>query len=281
MNKLDSLRKIIDECDFTMKEAFVRRMDASDQIAQLKIDEGLKIYDVNREKFVINNVTAGATKQHSKYISTLWKTILRMSRCKQYDIFIENGTAVPLLENALDELPVGDFCCGSAIPAINRSHYPFLGEHIPVQSEEDVYKSILSGECTYGIIKIQHINDTEKLYGKIVDYDLYVNQMILLESGQVLVIISKNLIIDPQNSITTIIFHFPNRSGELAKYLAAIADRNINIAFLRLSYEENSNKNIVTVDLEGSLVEKSTLAAVLQLSDLAPFFRVIGARKAI
>ena len=67
-------------------------------------------------------------------------------------------------------------------------------------------------------------------------------------------------------------------AGELAKYLAAIADKKINISFLRLSYDESYNTNIVTVDLEANLLDPATISLALQLQTEAPFFKVLGSR---
>lgn len=281
MSKIDVLRRIIDECDATLKEAFLRRLDTTNQIAQVKLDDGTPIFDPNREKFVISNVTAGVDVESERYLSTLWKTIMRMSRSKQYDTFIakNNLTGISYVKNAISEMPVGDFCFGSAIPSLNTAQYPFLAAPIPVQSDDEVYKSLVNNETTYGIIKIKHVNDTEKLYDKLVENHLYVNHMIPLESGQALVIISKNIILDCQNNVTTICFHFPNKHGKLSQCLSIIADRHINIAFLRLSFDESSNTNIVCVDLEANLLDTNLLSAIMQLSDETPFFEIIGTRK--
>ena len=52
MSKIDELRRIIDECDETLKAAFLRRLDSANQIAQVKLEEGRKIYDPDRKSVV-------------------------------------------------------------------------------------------------------------------------------------------------------------------------------------------------------------------------------------
>lgn len=280
MSKLDVLRKIIDECDSALKENFVKRIDCTNQAAQVKLEEGSSIYNPNREKFIISNATAGLDSETASSVSTLWNTILRMSRGTQYKAFVEaNGNSdMEFVKDCVTEMPVGDFACGSAIPALNTSKYPFLGSPIPVQSDDEAYRYVISDKTTYAVVKIKHIHDTEKLYDTLTNNGLFVNLMIPLESGQMLVIVSKKLVLDEQHNITTIVFHFPNRSGELAKYLNIIADTKLNIAFLRLSYDESYNTNIVSVDLEANLLDKNTIATLLQLQTETPFFRVIGSR---
>lgn len=281
MSKLEVLRRIIDECDASLKDALVKRFDISNQIAEIKTEEGSAVYDHNREKFIINNITAGIDGENAGRLTNVWNTILRMSRAMQYEARVaKNGRdGLDYLKDSLTELPLGDFACGSAIPALNTAKYPFLADPIPSQSDDEALKAVIEGTTTYAIIKIKHSNDTEKLYDNLTNHGLFVNVMIPLESGQMLVIISKNLVLDEQHNITTIVFHFPNRSGELAKYLNIIADKKINISFLRLSYDESYNTNIVTVDLESNLLDDATASLLLQLQTEAPFFRVLGSRK--
>lgn len=280
MSKLDVLRRIIDECDANLKATLVKRFDVSNQVAEVKAEENSPVYDPNREKFIISNVTAGLDAENAERVTTIWNTVLRMSREIQYNLRVEkNGSeGLDYLKDSFAELPLGDFACGSAIPALDTSKYPFLDAPIPVQSDDEALNSVVEDRTTYAIIKIKHIHDTEKLYDKLIKFGLFVNLMIPLESGQMLVIISKKLVLDVQHNITTIVFHFPNRAGELAKYLAAIADKKINISFLRLSYDESYNTNIVTVDLEANLLDPATISLALQLQTEAPFFKVLGSR---
>ncbi|MBR4878977.1 MAG: chorismate mutase [Clostridia bacterium] len=281
MSKLEVLRRIIDECDSTIKEAIIKRFGISNQVAEFKAEDNSAIYDPNREKFIISNVTAGLDADNASRATTIWNTILRMSREIQYEARVAKtgDDGLEFIKDSLTELPLGDFACGSAIPALNTSKYPFLADPIPSQSDDEALKAVVEGATTYAIIKIKHVHDTEKLFDNLIKYGLFVNAMIPLESGQTLVIISKHLVLDAQHDMTTIIFHFPNRSGELAKYLNIIADKKINISFLRLSYDESFNTNIVSVDLEANLLDTHTRALVLQLQTEAPFFKVLASRK--
>ena len=281
MSKLEVLRRIIDECDAALKDALVKRFDISHQVAEEKAADNSNIFDPNREKFIISNVTAGLDSDNAGRLTTIWNTVLRLSREIQYEARVaKNGNeGLEFLSDTLTELPLGDFACGSAIPALNTSKYPFLDSPIPSQSDDEALKAVVAGETTYAIIKIKHVHDTEKLFDNLIKYGLFVNAMIPLESGQTLVIISKNIVLDEQHDMTTIVFHFPNRSGELAKYLNIIADKKINMSFLRLSYDESFNTNIVSVDLEANLLDAHTRSLILQLQSEAPFFKVLASRK--
>lgn len=281
MNKIEVLRKIIDECDVTLKEAFIRRMDAANEIAEYKIKEGLKIYDPNREKFVLNNSTSGLGRDMSIYTATLWKAILRMSRAKQYKNYLEKGETAQLLSqiNIACDMPLGDFCCSSAIPAFNTSQYPFLGSPIPVQSDDDVLRMVAEDEVTYGVIKIKNSFDTETLYTKLLGKGLYINTFVPLESGFVLAFFSKQLVVSNENSIISISYSIPGRHGELANSLSVLSDRRLNVEFIRLNCDETGTTNQVFVDFTGNINEINTQTALMQMSDEVQNFVIIGARK--
>ena len=283
MSKIPVLRKIIDECDSILKDAFIRRMDASNQIASEKVDEGLKIYDEHREKYVLNNVTAGLDGDMARYTGSLWKAIMRMSRAKQYSNYLSKGNQPDLhfYADVIDELPVGDFCCGSAIPALNIAQYPYLGAHIPVNSDKEVFTMLEEGGATYGIVKINGMYDTEALYANLVKYKLYVNQMIPLDSGNVLAIVSKKIVLCSKNNVTSICFHIPDRTGELSHTISILADRRINIEYIRFNCIEKNNHNVVCVDLTTSLKDEVTKTALMQLFDETAFLQVIGSRPSL
>lgn len=283
MSKIPVLRKIIDECDAILKDTFIRRMDAANQIANEKIDEGLKIYDEHREKYVLNNVTAGLDEEMTRYAGSLWKSILRMSRAKQYSYYLSKGNQPELhyCADIAEELPVGDFCCGSAIPALNVAQYPYMGAHIPVNSDKEVFAMLEEGGATYGIIKINGMYDTEALYANLVKHKLYVNQMIPLDSGNVLAVISKKLVICDKNAVTSVCFHIPDRTGELSHSISILADRRINIEYIRFNCIEKNNHNVVCVDLTANLNDVVTKSALMQLADETAFLQVIGSRPSL
>lgn len=54
---MDELRKQIDEIDQAMLELFVKRMKLSKEIVLRKKTLGLKIYDLDREKQILTNMT--------------------------------------------------------------------------------------------------------------------------------------------------------------------------------------------------------------------------------
>jgi len=54
---MEELRKQIDQIDQEMLELFVKRMNLSKEIVQKKKSLGLKIYDLDREKQILTNMT--------------------------------------------------------------------------------------------------------------------------------------------------------------------------------------------------------------------------------
>lgn len=54
MNKLEEARKIIDECDQIIKDAFLKRMETLSLVVDYKIKNNLQVLDAKREKEIIN-----------------------------------------------------------------------------------------------------------------------------------------------------------------------------------------------------------------------------------
>lgn len=85
---LDQLRKKINKIDSDILKAFQKRRDISVLVGKYKIKNKLPIYQPERERVVIKNLSKLATdmKLDPKFISKIFKTVFKYSRSIQSDL---------------------------------------------------------------------------------------------------------------------------------------------------------------------------------------------------
>ena len=78
--ELKDIRSTIDQIDDELLELFVRRMEASREVAAYKKENGLPILDSGREREVLNRVSAQAGEGLEHYAKLLYQTLFDLSR---------------------------------------------------------------------------------------------------------------------------------------------------------------------------------------------------------
>ena len=89
---LQDLRKKIDEIDDDLTALFFRRMDISAEIALYKKQNDLPVFDPEREKRKLSEISAKAPDGRKVYIQALYSLIFELSRAEQ-DKIINDGSA--------------------------------------------------------------------------------------------------------------------------------------------------------------------------------------------
>ena len=85
--ELTEIRKQLDEIDAQIIDLFVRRMEASEEVAQYKIEHGMNVYDPVREKAKIENVKNSVAKPEYQHgAQALFNQLMTISRMRQYEI---------------------------------------------------------------------------------------------------------------------------------------------------------------------------------------------------
>lgn len=87
MNKLEEARSIINSVDKEMAELFEKRMKAVEQVVAYKIENGLDVLDVSREKEVIErNLKYITDEKLKKYYEKYLVNLMDVSKDYQKDI---------------------------------------------------------------------------------------------------------------------------------------------------------------------------------------------------
>ena len=87
--ELRELRTEIDTVDRELTALFLRRMEASGQIAEVKAAKGLPILNAAREAEVLDRVSASAPEELREYVRALYTEIMRLSREYQSGLYPE------------------------------------------------------------------------------------------------------------------------------------------------------------------------------------------------
>lgn len=152
---LDTLRQQINALDDTILQAFTQRMEVAAQIAAYKAENGLPIYQAQREQAVIDRLTGQAPPALSLSTAALFTAMMDISKCRQREqIPVQPPRSLPVTV-----LPAGTVGCqgtqGSNSEQAAKQLFP---DAVPVfyAEFEDVFRAVERGEIAYGILPVQN-----------------------------------------------------------------------------------------------------------------------------
>jgi len=285
MNEKVILRQIIDQCDDSLRDVFLRRMEIAIKLTKLE-DDGAEIFDEERIEEVLRHVTYGLSPELVIRANSLWRSLMRMTRGRQYRHVITHRPELklPHEENLLDGDGFRDglVLCPSEMARIVSTT---LGMEVsPCHSIAATIDALLEDKGDYGALVVNSFYDTDWLYTLIFQQPLYINAFIPLPDGRMMAVFSKKLFSDTSNSIISVAFAIRmDQKGDLSQTLATLAEAQLNLEYFRVKTQnidddDQQKINIVFAEFSGSLTSVPSRTAFLQLHRELPFFRVIGYR---
>ena len=174
-SRLDEARKKISEVDSKMAALFEERMEAAAMIADYKKENGLQIYDAQREKELINNNVDLILDENLKdYYIEFLKNTLDVS--KQYQRRCIKGARIAYCGNE-----------GAFAQIATNNIFP-EGEAVPYKSFQDAYEAVENGECDVAVLPIENSYAGE--VGAVMDImfsgSLYINGLYTFQIEQCL-----------------------------------------------------------------------------------------------
>ena len=285
MNQYELYRNIIDGCDEALRDVFLRRMEMSLKVAERKLESGGAIYDPEREAAIVAHISDGLPPELALKAQSLWRSLLRMSRGRQYHFFVTHDKSLKLSyePDIRHEAPDGPVLCSeSDAPLISST----LGlEAQPCSSVAKVLEGLENGTAPWAALALEDFYDSDWLYSMIYQRLIYVNSVTRAMGGKHIFLLSRQLYDLPENDMITIAFAMPSHvSGILAQSLEVFADLKINLEYLRFKTQNinDDNKNqrsVIFADLNGQLLSVPVRAALMQLESEALSCRVIGYRR--
>lgn len=93
MRELEKLRQELVAIDQELLEQFLRRMQTIDRIAECKEKTQGKVFDPEQEAKVIRRTEANTTPRFKPYAGVFVRTLMRLSRERQYELLVNWGRA--------------------------------------------------------------------------------------------------------------------------------------------------------------------------------------------
>lgn len=154
---LKELRNNIDEIDDELLKLFEKRMELSHQVALYKIENGLSVFQSEREKAIIDKVRSKSADGLKNSAETLFTTIMDIGKSKQFSEFFADNCEIDYTEFELsDNMKI-------ACPGIAGSYSEQAAYQISKNAEikyyedfDDVFEAVENGEMPYGIVPIQN-----------------------------------------------------------------------------------------------------------------------------
>lgn len=173
--ELSECRKRIDEIDADIARLFAERMEIALDVAKWKREHGRQTFDPVREREKINNVRRSSPPGLENYMTSLFETMMRLSRFRQ-DAINGAGSLADVIRAAARRTPklfpsdARVACQGiegaySQIATTRLFQYPEISF---CERFEGVFRAIESGASRYGVLPIENSS-----YGSVIEvYDL-------------------------------------------------------------------------------------------------------------
>ena len=169
MTELEEQRKIIDEVDTQLVALFEKRMAACEEIGNVKMLSGMKIFDPERERLILaDRVSRAQNPAYHRYIEELFKSILSQSRKLQRSIMrtYEKGR---LSGTAAYQGLNGSYGSEAAAAVFGDSIYNVL-------TFEDVFREVESGRADYGVLPVENYSTGSimEVFDLLNKYEVYI-----------------------------------------------------------------------------------------------------------
>ncbi len=205
MDLLEKARQTINEVDEEMARLFVRRMEASAEVAQYKRVHGLPIYDPVREEQVLRQ---GAGRVEDDELRAYYVNFIRssMELSKAYQSRLMEGMRVAYCGT---EGAFAHIATGKLFPTAQK---------IAFGDFTAAYRAVEKGECDAAVLPVENSYNGE--VGQVTDLmfsgSLYVNAVLDLAVSHDLLVAKGT----KKEDIKTVISH-PQALGQCAEYIRA------------------------------------------------------------
>lgn len=183
MATLEELRLQLDEIDGQIVELYEKRMKVCGEVGELKVKEGSKVFDRQRERDKLLDVASKVSGNFNKKgIQELYEQLMSMSRKLQYRLLAEAGALgrLPFIEvDSLDKHEARIVFQGveGAYSEAAMQHY--FGENcnsFHVRTFRDAMEAIEEGAADYAVLPIENSSAgaVNEVYDLLVEFENYI-----------------------------------------------------------------------------------------------------------
>ena len=187
---LQKSRSEISQIDEQIVSLFQKRMAISKEIAQYKKENRLPIYDPERERAILNRVTALAGEELADYTGVLYQTMFDVSRSYQHMVINRPGKISAMIEKVAAETPQlrpsrAVVACQGVEGAYSQHACDRMFQYPDILyfgSFKDVCKAVDSGLCRYGILPLENstAGSVNEVYDLMRSYHFYITHSLKL-----------------------------------------------------------------------------------------------------
>lgn len=181
---LNDIRVQIDEIDQSIVEAFEKRMELCQQVAEYKIENGMQVLDRKRENQKLEKVQELCKKEYNKYgIHELFTQIMAISRKYQYQLLSKKGvvTGLPFeVTPSIQKKRAKVVYQGVEGAYAHVAALQYFGEYTKnifnVKTWDDAMKQLCAGTADYAVLPIENSSagSVSDVYDLLVKYDNYI-----------------------------------------------------------------------------------------------------------
>lgn len=181
---IKELRKEIDSIDKELTALFQKRMEVAAGVAKYKQENNMPVFNREREREVLNSVTARVPEELESYTKTLYETIFNLSRSYQKKLIKPQSSVSKMIADVTAQTPCERpsravvACQGvegaySQFACDKMFTYPSI---VYCRGFEDVFKAVDSGLCRYGVLPVENstAGTVNKVYDLMKEHKFYI-----------------------------------------------------------------------------------------------------------
>ena len=182
--ELSDYRKEIDRIDREMVKLFTERMDIAADIGRYKQEKGLPVYDPERERQKLGDLTALTREDLSSSVEGLYSTIFELSRSYQRMLHPRATVLRDQIEAAIQNTPRlfperALVACQGVEGAYSQQACEKVFKRPQIMyfnSFEGVFSAIDKGLCPYGILPLENstAGSVNKIYDLMMEYNFHI-----------------------------------------------------------------------------------------------------------
>ena len=180
---LTGLRKEIDEVDKSMIALFQKRLKICEEIAEVKLQSGRPVQDLEREREKIESLRKQAVNEFNQEgVVELFNQVMSISRKLQYQIMAERGIVGTIPFEMLPTIPKKKARVvfqGVEGAYSEAAMYQFFGpevSHYNVKTWDEAMKAVCGGIADYAVLPLENSigGQVGDVYDLLMHYDNYI-----------------------------------------------------------------------------------------------------------
>ena len=196
MRSLEELRNELDRIDPQIIQLYEERMSVCEEVGEIKIEEGRKVFDRNREQQKLAQVTREAKDPfYKKGLTELFEQLMSQSRKLQYQLLTKKGALGRLPFIGVEELDwknsrvVFQGTDGAYSQAAMHKFFSKDVNSFHVQTFRDAMEAIEEGSADFAVLPIENSSAgmVREMYDLLEEFENYIVGEVILPINHYLV----------------------------------------------------------------------------------------------